>query len=240
MTENQRRRLFTRVSSDDVFDHVLLEKSLFKDYLAIGRESVPETPVFSSSERKSIGQEERVCEKESKCKTLQYLEHKKQNKNLPTIIEPSFNNYSRSKTDSESRTWSQFKVEPPSYWVGCIYRFVPGTSRIELTVQQTGVLPERIFRYRYSKLTASVALIGRRSKTVTLVHSREDRSFRSHQVHLTAKDKQSVRETGMRVRLYHHTKLFVKTRIVEWHIDLALCNTEAKTEWRRYKDNHVL
>lgn len=152
--------------------------------------------------------------------------------------ETSFTTHQRSCSDSEVlepfQLLTSFKREPPSYWLGCVFRFVPGTEKLEITLRQTGVLPGMLSKYRFSKLSTCLSLPDASSKTIVLVKSKSDLSFRPHVLYFGVKNKQAVREKGLVVRLYHHTKVFLKTCIAEWRIPLDRCTEESKTEWRKY------
>lgn len=130
---------------------------------------------------------------------------------------------------------SGFIREPPSYWLGCLYRFRPGSSKLEITLRQTGVLPDIISRYRLSKLSTSVHVPGANSQSVVMVKSKSDNSFRPQFMVFDVKDKACVLENGLTIRLYLHMKLVWRKRIAEWSIPLNRCTEETKTEWRKYR-----
>lgn len=144
----------------------------------------------------------------------------------------------RSSSDSEVlepfQVLSTFKRKPPSYWVGCLFRFVPGQSKLEITLRQTGVLPDILTKCKFSKLSVCVQLPDVSSRNFVLVKSRKDVSFRSHLMFFDAKDKDAVRQKALELKLYHHSKVFLKKCIAEWKIPLDRCTEVTKTEWHRY------
>lgn len=130
---------------------------------------------------------------------------------------------------------SGFIREPPSYWLGCLYRFRPGSNKLEITLRQTGVLPDIISRYRLSKLSTSVHVPGANSQSVVMVKSKSDNSFRPQFMVFDVKDRACVLENGLTIKLYLHMKLVWRKRIAEWSIPLNRCTEETKTEWRKYR-----
>ena len=221
-------------------EEVQCQKEIIQDLLVSRKSSVPfdasiiapEDEVFGASFKK-CATPDTAFERKTYDRTISWPSH--------TISTPKDTNISsrhRCSSDSEVlepfQVVSEFKRKPPSYWLGCLYRFVPGTNKLEITLRQTGVLPDILAKNKFSKLSVCVQLPDTNSQHFVLVKSKSDVSFRPHLMFFNVKDKESVQQQELVVRLYHHTKLFLKKCIAEWKISLERCTEETRTEWRKY------
>lgn len=133
------------------------------------------------------------------------------------------------------------EIKPPSYWVGCSYTHRPMSNRLDLMIRQTGVIPDVMKQSRFSKLKLIVQLRTsnkRLKRTVTLMKSRADRSFRSSAIDFKNISSEDLKTAYLVIEVMAH-KLFTKKKLAEEKISLSNCRAVfSKTEWCRIVSDH--
>ena len=124
-------------------------------------------------------------------------------------------------------------IEPPSYWFGCSYIHRPKEQSLNLTIRQTGVLPD----FKYSKITLDIHLRTKKSKTqkVTLLKSQKDKSFRSSTVSFKEISFHQIQGASLVLDVIAH-RFFSRKKVAQLKIPLNNCNAfTEKTEWSRIR-----
>lgn len=127
-----------------------------------------------------------------------------------------------------------FKREAPAYWINCAYVYDPKTQTINMTVRQTGVLPEM-----KSKLTMNITVKSGASKKqvkqVVLKRSDKDNSFKSSSVQFRVNNELNIRESFAKFEIFSHSFLS-KKKVAVWQFSLEDCsNTETRARFEKVK-----
>lgn len=119
------------------------------------------------------------------------------------------------------------KRELPAYWISFAYVYNPKLQQLNMTLRQTGVLPNTV--NPASKLIMVVSCYDRKNsskrkmKKVTLRESKTDMSFRSNKLNFYVSNKADVRDYCARFRIYSST-LLQKKKLADWEMTLSDCS----------------
>ena len=119
------------------------------------------------------------------------------------------------------------KRETPAYWISSAYVYNPMFQQIDLTIRQTGVLPNTI--NPRAKLILVITCCNETKsankivKKVVLRRSGKDTAFRSSKTNFYVSNRTDVREYSLKFQIYSHS-LLRKKRIAEWEMPLTDCS----------------
>lgn len=114
------------------------------------------------------------------------------------------------------------KRSAPAYWVNMSYIYHPMSRSINVTIRQTGVLPDAISRLSM-EIKLSFGKSRNQTKTVVLKTSTKDNSFKSSKVSFKVDNELDIRNAVADIGLCTN-KMFSKQKISEWQLSLADCS----------------
>ena len=142
----------------------------------------------------------------------------------------------RVQTEPIFPTSAGFKRGPPSYWIGCSYRYFPVSNKLDITIRHTGV-PSTIANYKsFSKLTLEIKLSPNQSKkhTITLMNSQKDYTFKSHHLQFEGVTVVALKSSGLEMKLCAHKNVFIKKVRERWIVPMDNCDIiHPRTDWKK-------
>lgn len=128
------------------------------------------------------------------------------------------------------------KRDAPAYWISSSYAYHSKTKTMDLTVRQTGVLPDQCGGDDISKLTLELTLLfansRKQKKDVVLKRSLKDNSFRSSHVSFSNIAEKDSKIVQVRFRIFN-CRWLSKRKVAEWTMPLNDCHERPKTQWKR-------